>query len=341
MSLFKTHMSDKIKMTQTFIATLSPMLVMFLCIIIGFVLKKKNMLPDNADKTMSKIENYVCVPALAFSTFAVNCTVDSISKYYNIILYSAVAVVLAIVIAVPLSKVFVKDDAYRRNIYKYALTFANFGFMGNAIVPAILNGTPLAQNAGVQDMLYIYLLFTIPLYSVCYTWGIYILIPKGENKGSLLKNLANPIFIAIFAGAIVGLCGVGDKIPAFIMDTVNSCKACMAPLAMILTGFVIGSYDFKTLLNDKKVYVATFLRLFVIPVVILGVLMALGADELVLTFALFGYATPLGLNTVVFPAAYGSDAKTGASMAMISHTLSVVTIPLMYALLKVVLQLAA
>ena len=42
------------------------------------------------------------------------------------------------------------------------------------------------------------------------------------------------------------------------------------------------------------------------------------------------FVPALGLNTIVYPAAYGGDTKTGASMAMISHVLSVITIPLMY-----------
>ena len=46
--------------------------------------------------------------------------------------------------------------------------------------------------------------------------------------------------------------------------------------------------------------------------------------------ALIAFATPLGLNTIIYPAAYGGDTKTGASMAMVSHTLSVITIPFMY-----------
>ena len=39
----------------------------------------------------------------------------------------------------------------------------------------------------------------------------------------------------------------------------------------------------------------------------------------------------LGLNTVVFPEAYGGEPQTGASMTMISHTLCVLSIPLLYA----------
>ena len=73
------------------------------------------------------------------------------------------------------------------------------------------------------------------------------------------------------------------------------------------------------------------------PVAFLAVLVLLGIDALIIKMCLFAYATPLGLNTVVFPTAYNKDASTGASMALISHTLCVVTIPLMYALLSLII----
>jgi len=40
----------------------------------------------------------------------------------------------------------------------------------------------------------------------------------------------------------------------------------------------------------------------------------------------------LGLNTVVFPAAYDGDTTPGASMALISHVMSIITIPVMFAI---------
>jgi len=102
---------------------------------------------------------------------------------------------------------------------------------------------------------------------------------------------------------------------------------------MVLAGFVVVGYDFKRLLINKKVYVATFLRLIVIPGVMVLLLRAVGTSKEIMTLALIAFATPLGLNTIVYPAAYGGDTLTGASMTMISHTLSVITIPLMYLML--------
>ena len=101
---------------------------------------------------------------------------------------------------------------------------------------------------------------------------------------------------------------------------------------MVLAGVVIGGFDFRELVANSKVYLASLMRLIVIPMAFVSVLLLLGANTTVISFALIAFATPLGLNTIVYPAAYGGEVKTGASMAMVSHTLSVITIPLMYLL---------
>ena len=72
-----------------------------------------------------------------------------------------------------------------------------------------------------------------------------------------------------------------------------------------------------------------------LPALFVTILKIFGVNETVLTLTLICFATPLGMNTIVYPAAYGGDVRTGASMTVISSTLSVITIPLMYLLLIV------
>jgi hypothetical protein len=88
--------------------------------------------------------------------------------------------------------------------------------------------------------------------------------------------------IAMAIGMIVGITGVGDLLYSsenFLTSTLSSLSNCMGPVAMLLAGFTIGSYNVKNMLSNKKVYVATFLRLIVIPSVIIAVLF--GLKELV------------------------------------------------------------
>ena len=227
-------------MFETFIATLSPMLLMFLCIVVGFILKKTKVLPDNSYIVMSRLETYVFLPALNISTFMTYCTVDSLKEQYVNVIYSIIAVAVSVGLATFLSRFFDKNDLYKRNIYKYSLAIANNGFMGNAIVPVILGATD-------SEILYKYLLFTLPTIFVIYIWGMPLLIPNDRKKGNALKNILNPGIISVFIGILLGLTGINTYMPEFAITTLDYLKACMGPVAMILTGFVIGSYPIRSL----------------------------------------------------------------------------------------------
>ncbi len=264
------------------------------------------------------------------------CNVDSFKKNAVLILYGLVIVLCAIILSYPLSKRFVRkaedspEKLFERNVYKYALTFGNYGFVGIFIILGVW-GT---------DFLYQYSLFGFFISLLCSSWGLYILIPKEKNASfldNLKKGLLTPPFIALVLGILLGLLSLSQYVPQFIITALDNAGKCQGPVAMVLAGFVIGGYNIKELLLNKKVYVATFFRLVAIPAVMMIILKLLGTSDEIMTLTLIAFAAPLGLNTIVYPAAYGGETKTGASMAMISHTLSVVTIPLMYLVFIVML----
>ncbi|MBR7110613.1 MAG: AEC family transporter [Clostridia bacterium] len=319
-------------MIDTILATLTPMATLFLCIAIGFALRKANILSKDSGKMMAKLENWVFCPALSFYTMATFFTLDSIQVHGTNLLFSCLTVGLCVALSIPLSCALVKNKCYERNVYRYALAIANIGYMGDPIVLAMFGAEALAY----------YKLFCLPFHLVIYTWGITILVPSGERTGNSLKNIINPPMIAMFVGIIFGIAGLTVHIPAFLNNAIVSLKDCMGPVAMLLAGVTIANYNFFGMLKKKKVYIATLLRLIILPIIIMAVvfgikelvnlIFATGIDNTIMFYVLFATATPLGMNTIVFPEAYGGDPETGASMAMISHTLCVITIPLIYAL---------
>ena len=323
-------------MIDTFLATLNPMLVLFLCIAIGYILRATNVLSRDSSKTIAKLETWVFAPALSFSTMAANCTVSSLSTHGTNILFSCLVIAISMAIAIPLSSVFIKEPSPERGIYKYALAFANFGYMADPIVLAMFGDEALAY----------YKLFSLPASIMVYVWGISVLTPCDVERGSIFKKLLNAPTVAMLLGVAVGLTGLGAGLPVFVTSTLDSLKACMGPVAMLLAGVTVANYSLKAMLKDKKVYIASALRLTVLPAVLVGavfcvkelinLIFSLGIDNTVVYLTFFFSAMPLGLNTVIFPEAYGGKAETGAGMALISHTLCVVTIPLMYTLMTVI-----
>ena len=317
----------------TFIATLTPMLTLFTCIAAGFVLYKCKILPEGSGKAMAKMETWIFCPALNFMTMAYYCTLDAIGEHFINIILSSLGVMLAIGISLILSPLFVKEKGQERGVYYYALAFANSGYMGDPIVLALFGNAGLAY----------YKLFCLPIQLMIYSWGISVMTPDTGEKNGTWKRLLNAPTIAMLLGVAVGLSGVGKYIPVFLTNSLDTLKVCMGPVAMLLAGVTIAKYDFLSMLKNKKVYLATFLRLFPLPAIIVSFLFllktlantafGLNIDNDVLFLAFFATAPALGLNTVVFPEAYGGNPETGASMAMISHTLCVISIPLLYALM--------
>ena len=155
-------------------------------------------------------------------------------------------------------------DGYIRNIYTYGLAFANFGFMGNAVVSAVF-----------PEVFLEYLIFTLSLWIKIYLWGVpCLLMPAGEGKRGLksrLKPFFNPMLICVIIGMVIGITGL--KLP-LVTNVIDIAGSCMSPVAM-----------------------------------------------------------PLGLNTIVIPAAFGKDTSVAAGMAIVSHLISCITIPLIFALM--------
>lgn len=299
-------------------STLNHIAVLFSFILIGFILKKKNTLHDGSAKTLSRLENVLLMPAVVINTFWNNCTVENIKEKWIFLLYSAVLLVVAILLAFIISRFLTKDE-YLRRVYRYSLSVSNFGFVGTALVQGIYGADSIE--------LFDYLIFTLPLNMFTYSLGIAWLVPS-EKAGFSVKSLINPIFISLFIGAILGLL----EIPRveFIGTIVSNSASCMAPIAMILTGFVIASYEIKSLLVVKQTYIIAVLRLIVFPTIFVLALRLIGTDNEIVFAALCANAMPLGLNTVIIPAAYGESPQTGASLALVSQAMAAITVPIMF-----------
>jgi len=319
---------------EMFYLTLSQMVTMFILIVAGYVLRKYNILPEESHLTLSRLETYALVPALNIVTWAKNCNLQTLKENAVLILYGLGVIAAALALAYLLSVFFVRNpktsaEEYQRNIYKYAMTFGNYGYIGNFIILGVWG----------QEMFFKFSMFNICISFVCSSWGLIVLIPKDGSRVVSFKNMLRAIFtppiIALFIGMFIGLLNLASYMPSYVETALANAGNCMGPVAMILAGFVIGGYNLKSLLLDRKIYVATLFRLILIPALFVTVLKILGVNETVLILTLICFATPFGMNTIIYPAAYGGDFRTGASMTVISSTLSIITIPLMYLLLIV------
>jgi len=311
---------------ETFISTLHQTLYLFLMIVIGFVLAKMKWLPKGADSVLAKMENMLFIPALVMGTFMNDFTVARLSQVGGLFLFSFFLMIFVLPVAIFLPRLLTKDH-FTRNIFTYGLAFANFGYMGNSVVQALF-------PAYFSD----YLIFTLPLYILIYVWAVPTLL-MSDQKTTLsqkLKNCINPMMIAMLIGIVLGLLKTPFpqfEIPAFLSTSITALGNCMSPVAMILTGITVAQIDLKKTFSNFSIYAITAIRLLIIPLVFVGVFRLLPLPNLFEVCAVCAVSMPLGLNTVVTPSAYGKDTSVAAGMALVSHLLSCITIPIIFMLM--------
>lgn len=303
-------------------STLAQTAFLFAFIFLGYVLGKFSLIPKDSSTVLARLENLVFMPCLVMGTFIENFRVEKLKAAGNTFLISSVIILIVIPIAIIISRLLTKNH-YLQNIYTYGLAFANFGFMGNAVV-----------NVLFPEIFLEYIIFTLPLWIMIYVWAVpNLLMDDGNEKHTLkqrLKALANPMLIAMLVGAVIGLLEL--PIPDWAFRVVKVSGECMSPIAMMLTGITVSAISIRKTLSNSHIYILTFIRLVLIPAAFVGIGKLLGLNDSVFICGLCALAMPLGLNTIVIPSAYGKDVSVAAGMAIISHFFSCITIPLLFLL---------
>ena len=150
------------------------------------------------------------------------------------------------------------------------------------------------------------------------------------------------MFISMIIGIVVGVImeQIGKTLPSVCTEIISVAGACMSPVAMLLTGMTIAKLDLVQLIKKWRIYLLSFFKLLVFPLLYIGVFAFVPQssfiNETVLVCGMCVMCMPTGLNTIVIPAGYGKDTSDAAGMALITHLLSVITIPLMFMLFNAV-----
>ena len=158
---------------------------------------------------------------------------------------------------------------------------------------------------------------------------MYMLNPKHELS---VKSIFNPSFVGLLLGAVWGISGL--PVPGVAKEVLSSASACLAPLAMLLTGFILSRRPVLTLIKNPKMYIASALRLIVFPAIFTAALWLLGADNYTVMLGALMLSLPMGLNNIVFPEAFGGDSYTGAQSCFVCNVMAFFTVPVMYALIE-------
>ena len=296
-------------------ALIEQLCVLYIFIIVGFYLGKKR--PDASSN--SGIVSYVLVnvffPAKIFLNFSTSFTVDYVKNNYISVFIGIGLLLLMLALGVGVAKLLGRTP-YEKKVYVYSTAISNYAYLGYVLVGEALG------DAAMNNLM----TFCIPISIFCNTVGIAMLMDKKIN----LKNLFQPVTVAMFVGIAWGLLGL--PMPQMLNTVLKSAGACMGPVSMVLVGLVLAGFTWKQLLPSWQAWGFCLVRLIIVPAMVYGVCMLIGQfiplPDAVYPSAVIMAAMPCGLNPVVYPKLIGQDCSLGAKLIPLTSILSMATIPL-------------
>ena len=295
------------------IITVNQVLELFVLIISGIFLYKKNIIREDGKKLLSDILIKFVVPCMIINSYMGKFNDEVLDNIGKSFIYSIILCVLGIVISLAVS--FVVSDEHK-GIFRFACSFSNAAYMGFPLIRALFGEEGILYASSYVTV------FNILLWSVGYVF----FADKMPIK-KLLKNLITcPPIIAVVVGLIIYL----FKIPVtnIIADPISSVGAMTTPISMIVTGVAMGEAGIVRLIKQKHLLYGLFIRLILIPMVSLLVFYIFNISGIVATVTLVLEACPCAAITTMFAIQYGHDQKYAAALVVISTICSIVTLPL-------------
>lgn len=289
---------------------LNQVAIMLVLIFCGYFAFKKGYLTKQGSKDLGNILLYIITPAVIIQAFRMEYSQE---KTFNLLVSAGLAFI-SILISILIAHIF-----YRKNgVLNFGVSFSNAVFMG----------IPLIYNTLGVDAVFYALAFVIFTAIGQWTYGIMVLT-HDKSVISIKNILKNPIIYYVIIGLLVYFTQI--KLPIILSQTIMYLVPLNTPIPMFMIGGFIAGLPFKSIFDQLHIYKASFLRLLVVPGIVLIVLKfipSIGQDFDTMKMAVLLVAsTPVGANVAIFAQQYNQDVKESAQLVSLSTILSVLTIP--------------
>lgn len=301
---------------STFVV-MKQMVMIFMLVMAGYLLTKKNILTVHASREISGLVVNVCNPALMFTSIW-NAD-NSITKEH--LIQMAILGFLLYLGLIMLGFVIphiIRAPKRERSHYNMMSIFGNIGFIGYPVITAVL---------GASGILYA-LVFNVFFTLLIYTYGR-VLVVKDEPGREAKMQLQDAVNIGSVCCVLSILMYLTQfQVPDIIKTTFDYMGRSTTFLSMIVIGVNLAQAPLKEIFGDKRVYWFVLVRQVLVPILIGMVIRPFIHDELMYGVTILVMAMPVGNMPLMMAEEAGVDGKLFSKGIIVSTVLSVITIPL-------------
>ncbi|EHJ25783.1 membrane transport family protein [Clostridioides difficile P71] len=251
----------------------------------------------------------------------INFDSKMIQKILLLLFTSLIMYIVSIIIALLLKYILKCNDKKDLGIYQYIVVFSNVAFMGYPVIEAVLGHEAIFYTA----------IFNLPFNLFSFTLGIYLLSKGSTSRGFSIKSLISPATIAIVIGLFLFVTGL--RLPQFINEPLEMLGSITTPISMIIIGSLLANSSALDCFVNKKLYIVTFIRLLVLPVIVYFILKGWINDKMILAIPVVISSMPAAANTAIMANQYDSNITLASQCVFFTTLFSVISIPFISILL--------
>ena len=291
----------------------------FIMIVLGYVLRKKNIITEELHKGLSNLLMYAVLPSSILSATG-SGMIDALRR--NLCLSTVIVCgyyVVTLAVSFLISRGLSLPDK-KAGILVNLAVFANIGFIGFPLIKELY---------GDEGTIYA-VIYNLAYQIFVFTFGVFLL--SGAKKMQLKKLIQDPTTIASVIAAFLFVSPV--KLPSVILGAFSSIGDMVLPISMMIVGSSMVGIKFSQIIRDKYSFLVSLLRLAVFPLVMLAVLKLLRIDSVLTNTIVVLTALPCGSLNVIMAEQYDCEPVFAAQTVIQSMVLMLISVPLIILLLE-------
>lgn len=296
------------------------MLALFFAIAMGFTAMKLRILKEETLQPISTFVTKISNPLLILCS-ALN--VDRLLSGTDVLLLSGVAAImfpLLILFSFLIPKI-LRGQKADAGVYRFLFVYSNLGFCGYPVIEALLG----------PNALFCVTIFVLFFQLFCWTYGVFLIRGESGRFRPDFHFLLNPCIISATLSYIIYCSGL--RVPALMKECFAYVGNLTTPLAMLVLGASLSKIPFKTIFGNWRLYILAFLKLVLLPVAASLLLRPILTNDTVFCTTVVLMAMPSATNATLMSCQYGKNSTLASSGVFLLTLISIVTIPLMTALL--------
>lgn len=301
-----------------FFLTLEKVAVLFLLIVIGFIAGKLKLISEQGQKDITQLVLYVTMPATIFSAMQLEMSQERLNTAFLVLGVMVFCYIIMFIVGFISSKRLPLTKG-QKDIFQTALLLSNTSFMGYPIVQSLL---------GQEALFYAVVGAGFIFETVSWSLGVYLISRNGSESAGF--NWKKVVFSPGILSIVVGLIFFGFQwsVPEPINSVINMMSPATSPLAMIVIGLMLSRSNLKEAFQNKFIYLASALKLLVVPIIITLALKTFGISGPALVIPVIMISMPTATYVAMFSGNYGNDSKFASQIVFMTSLLSMITIPI-------------